>query len=127
MNPGLSLLLLAGTAVAGLGVCAWAWRRRRLSPPEKERRRRLGIARHGRVADGLVTDAQDGVLYYSYTARGVQYATSQDVSGLIDRLPAEPAMLVGPAAVKYLSQNPANSILFSEEWSGFRQKRTEGG
>jgi hypothetical protein len=120
MNPGSSLLLLAGAAVACLGVCAWAWRRRRLSPAEKERMRRLGIARYGRVAEGLVTDAQDGVLYYSYTARGVQYTTSQDVSALLDRLPAEPTRLLGPVTVKFLRQNPADSILFSEEWSGFR-------
>jgi hypothetical protein len=100
----------------------WIWRGRRISPAEKERRRRLDVARQGRVAEGLVTDAGEGVLYYSYSARGVHYTTSQDISGLADRLPAKPALLIGPAAVKYLPQNPASSIVFSEEWSGFRQR-----
>jgi len=122
MNPGSSLPYLAGAvaAIAAVGVCVW--RRRRLSPAERERRRRIGIGRQGRMTGGLVTDAHDGVLYYSYSVGGVQYAASQDVSGLLERLPAEPAMLAGKATVKFLTGNPANSILFSEEWSGFRKR-----
>ena len=120
MNPSLSILAGAVALAAAAGV--WIWQGRRVSPAEKERRRRLDVASQGRVAEGLVTDAQDGILYYTYSARGVQYATSQDISGLLDRLPAKLPMLVGPAAVKYLPQNPANSIVFSEEWSGFRQR-----
>ena len=122
MIPGSILLYLAGaTALAGAAVL-WAWRRRRVSPAEKERRRRVNIGRQGRMADGMVTDTHDSVLFYSYSVRGVQYVTSQDVSTLLDRLPAEPAMLMGTATVKYLSKNPANSIVVCEEWSGFRQR-----
>ena len=122
MNPGSSLPYLAGAvaAIAAVGVCVW--RRRRLSPAERERRRRIGIGRQGRMTGGLVTDVNDGLLYYSYSVGGVQYAASQDVSGLLERLPAEPAMLAGEATVKFLTGNPANSILFSEEWSGFRKR-----
>ena len=121
MNPGSSLPYLAG-AVAAAAVGVWVLRRRRLSPAETERRRRIVIGRQGRMTGGQVTDAHDGVLYYSYSVRGVQYAASQDVSGVLERLPAEPAMLAGAATIKFLPGNPANSIVFSEEWSGFRQR-----
>lgn len=122
MISGSSLPYLAGAAALAAAVGVWAWRRRRVSAAEKERRRRVNIGHQGRMADGTVTDAHDSVLYYSYSVRGVQYATSQDVSTLLDRLPAEPAMLMGTATIKYLSKNPANSIVISEEWSGFRQR-----
>ena len=122
MNPGLNLLYLAGATAAAASVVVWAWRRRRLTPGERERRRRIGIGRQGRMTDGLVTDTHDGVLYYSYSVHGVHYATSQDISGLLDRLPAGAAMLVGAATVKFLQRNPADSIVLSEEWSGFRPR-----
>ena len=122
MNPGSSLPYLAGAVATLAAAGVWVWRRRRLSPAERERRRRIGIGRQGRMTGGLVTDAHDGLLYYSYSVGGVQYAASQDVSGLLERLPAAPAMLAGEATVKFLTGNPANSIVFSEEWSGFRKR-----
>jgi hypothetical protein len=122
MIPAPILPYVVGAAALAAAAGLWIWRWRRLSPAEKERRRRIGIGRLGRMADGEVTDAHDGVLYYSYSVRGVQYTTSQDVSALLGRLPAAPAMLMGTVTVKYLSKNPANSIVISEEWSGFRQR-----
>jgi LPXTG-motif cell wall-anchored protein len=122
MNSGASLLYLAGAGALAGAAGLWAWRRRRVSPAEKERRRRVNVGHQGRMADGTATDAHDGVLYYSYSVRGVQYVTSQDIGTLLGRLPAEPAMLMGTVTVKYLSKNPANSIVISEEWSGFRQR-----
>jgi hypothetical protein len=39
---------------------------------------------------------------------------------LRDLLPAEPERLIGWSGMKYSSNNPANSILICEEWSGLR-------
>jgi hypothetical protein len=52
--------------------------------------------------------------------RGVQYTASQDVESLRERLPSDPERLIGVANLKYASNNPANSILICEEWSGLR-------
>jgi len=59
-------------------------------------------------------------LYYSYCIRGVQYEASQDITTLRDYLPSEPERLIGVATLKYATNNPANSILICEEWSGVR-------
>ena len=68
----------------------------------------------------MITDASDTTIYYVYSLRGVQYETSQDITGLRDYLPAEPDRLIGQAHVKYLVNNPANSILVCEEWNGMK-------
>jgi hypothetical protein len=59
-------------------------------------------------------------MHYSYTVRGVEYLATQDLSALVDVLPAPAATLIGPATVKYTPRNPANSIVICEEWSGLR-------
>ena len=74
------------------------------------------------MTDGHVTDAHNGVLYYSYSVRGVFSATC---AGRFRSTPppAAPAMLGQLGEIcKFLTGNPANSIVFSEEWSGFRQR-----
>ena len=75
----------------------------------------------------MITEASADALYYSYCIRGVQYTASQDITALRERLPAEPERLIGVASLKYASNNPANSILVCEEWSGIRAPaRTAG-
>ncbi|MBI4873000.1 MAG: hypothetical protein HY822_00045 [Acidobacteria bacterium] len=120
MDPAWFLPFGTGAVVALAAAAMLLWRRYRVSPAERERRRRLRVGREGRLADCQVTDVHGGILYYSYSVRGVQYSTAQDVSGLLERLGAEPAVLVGPASVKFLPRNPADSVLLSEEWSGLR-------
>ena len=73
-----------------------------------------------RLIDAEITEVGEDALFYSYVVRGVQYTTSQDVSALRDRLPANLARLIGPAGLKYKVNNPANSILVCEEWNGCR-------
>jgi hypothetical protein len=58
-------------------------------------------------------------LFYTYSVRGVVYTASQDTTGLTDRLPPDLSR-VGAAWVKYDPKNPANSIIFSEEWVGLQ-------
>jgi hypothetical protein len=119
-------LLLFGLPAAGLvALLVWLLLRLRVTPAERECRRRLQVNQGGRMIDGLLTDAHDGSLYFSYTVRGVGYTTSQDVSA-IERLPLDALeTLIGPVIVKYTPANPANSIVVCEAWSGLRTRAAE--
>ncbi len=94
------------------------WFRR--DPNERERQRRLKVNLRGRLGDGVITDVQDDSIYYSYSVRGVGYTAAQDISQLRERLPSELDRLIGPVTLKYFPDNPANSILLCEHWSGIR-------
>jgi hypothetical protein len=87
---------------------------------KRERRRRLKIHEEGRLGEAYITGFDETTLFYSYSVGGVQYEASQDFSTLRDRLPAEPERLLGVASMKYLMNNPPNSILLCEEWCGLR-------
>jgi hypothetical protein len=114
-----SSLLLGAAALAGLGV--WIVFRIRRNPNEREKRRRLGVNARGRLADGNITEADDMAIFYSYSVGGVEYATSQDIVELRDAIHVNLETLIGgPVTVKYATQNPANSIILCEEWSGLR-------
>ena len=118
--PNLDLILiLAALAVVVLGVYLLVrWRRQ---PKDKEKRRRLTVNQYGRIGDATITDMQGDTLFYSYSVRGVSYTASQDVAALRDQMPADMERLIGRAAsLKYSPQNPANSILICELWSGLR-------
>lgn len=110
------LLSLAVAAAAGAGI--WAlWLRRRPNGDPEALRREL-VAARGRIIEGVVTDFRDGVVYYGWYWRGVDYESSQDLSAFSDRIP-EPAQMLGPVSVKFLSEVPSNSVVMSENWSGF--------
>jgi hypothetical protein len=108
--------------MAGGAALLAMWRavRSRLSPERREQRRRLDIHLNGRLGDALLTECDENTLYYTYQVRGVHYTASQDISGLRDQLPGAPERLGGTVNMKYAAQNPANSILLCEEWSGLR-------
>jgi hypothetical protein len=111
------LACLAGGAAL---LAMWRAVRSRLSPEKREQRRRLDINLNGRLGDALLTECHENTLYYTYEVRGVHYTASQDISGLREQLPGPPERLGGTANMKYAAQNPANSILVCEEWSGLR-------
>ncbi len=115
---GAVLGVMAGVA----GVTAWRKWRRPPSPEELERRRRLRVAAHGRVTNGVLIEVRGPVVYYRYHVSGTEYVASQDLSPLLDRLPAELAGLSGHASVKYLPDNPANSIVAAENWCGLHRR-----
>jgi hypothetical protein len=128
---GISWTQLAVLAIALLtiaGAFAWARFRKRPSPEEVERRRRIGIYATGKVKSGqlldVVIDAGSALLVYSYVVAGVEYHTSQDVSVLRESLPPEPLQALGPVAVRFDPRNPANSIVLCEEWSGLGRLHT---
>jgi hypothetical protein len=112
-------LLLAVFVAAAVGAL-FAVRRRRAGRKDPELRRRELIERRGRLIEGSVIDYHDGWLVYTWSWRGVDYQASQDVRQFLDRLPAAAESLTGPVTVKFLTDNPANSIVISENWNGFR-------
>lgn len=119
--PKLSLALIVGPALAVSGIGLYSYVHWRRKPKDKEKRRRALVNQHGRLGDATITDIQGDTVYYSYSVRGVSYTASQDVAPLRDRLPPDPDRLIGRAAsLKYSPQNPANSILICEDWSGLR-------
>lgn len=122
--------LLAVTAMAGLlSGALWAWQRMRRQPnaEERERRRRLKVDAEGRMSDASLIEFRGPVVYYRYEVGGVEYVASQDLSALLHLLPADLAGLSGHASVKYLPDNPANSIVASEKWCGLHRRREEAG
>jgi hypothetical protein len=118
MWPQLGLLLLVAAALIALLV--WVLPRFRRDPDEKERRRRLQVNATGRLGDAEITDVEGNSVFYSYSVRGVAYTAAQDISRLKEFLPDHPERLIGPVLFKYAPQNPANSIIVCEDWSGLR-------
>lgn len=95
--------------------------RLRRKPKDKEKLRRLDVNANGRLGDATITDIGDDAIFYEYSVGGLTYTASQDISQLRELIPADSHRLIGrPASLKYSSQNPANSILLCEEWSGLR-------
>jgi hypothetical protein len=115
-DPRVAAGLLAGAGLLALAV--WIVYQRRITPQEKERRRRMALNRWQRTVEGMVLDAGADLIHYQYELRGVAYSASQDVSTLRHMLPEDPARLAGPVNVKYDPRNPANSMVLCEEWSG---------
>jgi len=105
-----------------LTALGWSivWRMR-LSPEERERRRRLAVNARGRLADGTITEVNEMVIFYSYSVGGAGYATSQNIAEIGATLGVQPENLIGcPVTVKYAMRDPANSIIVCEGWSGLR-------
>ena len=116
----IELALLAGAAALTIGVGLWFLATLRPSPAERERRRRLGVDRDGRIGQGILADIDDNIVHYSYTVGGVAYNASQDVSTLREFMPGDTGALGGSVQIKYLPRNPPNSIVVCENWSGLR-------
>jgi hypothetical protein len=127
MPPGLDFLRnhsiqLGGAAVVVL-ICVLVLllRRKRPTAEEIERSRRLTVYRHGRLLDGLITDIDEDTIHFAYSVNGAHYRATQNVGSLRDKLPPEPHRSIGPATLRYMVRNPANSIVICEEWSGLRE------
>jgi len=123
--------LFAGGAVAGGVLYAWATRRRKTAD-DRERERREGISLNGRITDGTVIDTHEiagddngnlgaQLVIYTYDVSGVTYEASQDVTTLRPYVDLHACRIGLPASVKYDPQNPGNSIVIAEGWSGLRK------
>jgi hypothetical protein len=120
MPLGAQIAVLGAAAAALAALAVWIGLRRRGTPEKRERQRRLAVHHRGRIGDAMINEVAADALYYSYSVGGVQYEASQDITALQHLLPAEPERLIGWSGMKYSSNNPANSILLCEEWSGLR-------
>jgi hypothetical protein len=124
MKHLLEVALLSAAAGACLAVGAYMVAKSRRDPAERERSRRALIEQNGRLIEGNVSDYADGIVYYSYSWRGVEYEAAQDlrpINGVAER---HPEALVGSVSVRFLPTDPSNSIVCGETWNGFDRRRS---
>ena len=114
----LALLIATSAGLLAAGIVILFKVRR--NPREREKRRRLHVGRHGRMCEAFITEASPEIIHFKYTISGAEYTASQDVTDLGSLLPDNPEALIGFVYLKYLLNNPANSVLLSEEWSGLK-------
>jgi hypothetical protein len=114
----LATIVLGAILALLLGVLGYRkWQRSRVTPDERERRRRSWLVATGKMGDAMLLEIHGDLLLYSYDVRGVEYTASQDIAQL--SVPSDLSNM--PAvSVKYDPKNPANSIVVAEEWSGLR-------
>ena len=124
----LPIVIGSVAALTALGGYA-LWRARRKTPEQRERERRTRIAQLGRITDGTVIDVSElnnngsgalQLLIYQYDVAGVSYEAAQDVTHLRPFVDLHTCRIGVPASIKYDPQNPGNSIVISESWSGLR-------
>lgn len=139
MDPDSRLTLILAGAALSVTSGAWAlarWqRRRRKSPDEIERLRRLEVNRRGRITAGQIvgvlepengdgTSKSEGrptrLLVYRYEVAGFTYEAAQDVSALSEAVFDAPRLGGLAASVKYDPKHPTNSIIACEEWCGVK-------
>jgi hypothetical protein len=122
-------LALGGATVAAVGL-SFLFRGKKKTPADREYERRMWITQRGRITDGNVMDVHEPdpngnepiqLLIYTYDVAGVTYEASQDVTYLRQFIDVHSCRLGLPTSIKYDPQNPGNSIVISEEWSGLRK------
>jgi hypothetical protein len=128
MFVSLRLYAIIGAVVVGGGLTALRLAaRRKKTAQDLERERRELLDRIGRIIDGTVIDVAElhpnephasQLLIYHYDVAGVQYEASQDVTHLRQYVDLHNCRIGVPTSVKYDPQNPGNSIVVSERWSG---------
>jgi hypothetical protein len=140
-----AITAIGACAATGIGVAIYVFTRRKPTAEEIERERRDLLARSGRITDGtimdtMITEVRNGdlnaslvsaqtepsdhstptphIIVYNYRIAGVTYECAQDVTMLAEYVHGIRTDL--PVQVRYLPQNPANSIIVAESWSGLR-------
>lgn len=129
LSSSLRLYSIAGGLFMAVSLSAfYVVRRRRKSPEQLERQRRDFLQKVGRIIDGTVIDVaefdQHGspvqLLIYTYDVAGVSYEASQDITHLRQHIDMHTCRIGLPASIRYDPQNPGNSIVIAEGWSGLR-------
>ena len=111
------------------GIALWLIFRKRPTPEEVERARRLFLVQSGRIVDGMLLDvceveAEDGrtltMLLFSYRNGGVNYECSQDITDMPGVVEESQIRAGFPCSVRHQPGNPQNSIVIAEQWTGLR-------
>ncbi len=119
-------LALAGLLAVLLAILGYRWwRDSRVTPEERERRRREALAARGKMGDAVLVEIRENLLFYTYAVRGVEYTASQDVSALAEWAPRDYSSIAS-VGVKFDPRNPANSIVLAESWSGLPVVHADG-
>lgn len=128
MLTSVRLYAIAGGAILAGGLTALHFAtRRKKTAQDLERERREFLDRIGRIIDGTVIDVAElnpnepnaaQLLIYNYDVAGVQYEASQDVTHLRQYVDLHNCRIGVPTSVKYDPQNPGNSMVVSEKWTG---------
>jgi len=134
VSPWMAMGVAGGLALL-IGVVLWV-RSRRKSAAERERERRLAVNATGRITDGILVEpdqpeendpaGRDGLVFYRYKAKGVEYSAAQDISTLVHLTPPKGCSPGAPVQVKYNPQRPSDSIILCEQWSGLPAKERPG-
>lgn len=132
LPEGIVLYTILTLAVAGLALGAWLLLHASpLTPEEREQRRRLHVSRVGRTTEARIVEIMEipdanneegggdiQMLSYRYELRGVEYQASQDVRFYQKHIDLSQVAAGQTASIKYDPQNPVNSIVLAEDWSG---------
>jgi len=111
-------LALAGVLIVLVAIIGYrAWLASRVSPEERDWRRRALLVAYGKMGDATLTEVREDHVFYAYLVRGVEYTASQDVSLLKQQMPVDLSQ-VAAVSVRYDPRNPANSIVLAEKWTG---------
>ena len=130
-------IVLVGATALAAALAYWLYSRRK-TPEERERERRLWLASNGRIIDGTIIDvcelpsssahrkkksvsAPAQMLIFHYDVAGVTYEASQDVTHLHGYVDPKNCRVGVPASIRYDPQNPGNSIVVAETWTGLRK------
>ena len=109
-------------------------RSRRKSAAERERERRLAVNATGRITDGVLVEPDpspsdeqttSGLVFYRYSAKGLEYSAAQDLSTLSHLTPPRGCIPGAPVQVKYNPQRPSDSIILCEQWSGLPARQEQ--
>ncbi len=130
----LLVILAASVAAAGLVIQLLFRGRKKKSDWERERERRLALNAIGRMTDGALLEAVNSrgdpknalLVFYQYSVSGVEYSAAQDLSDL--RYSVRPGIYLPgeTVTIKYDPQNPSNSIVVCELWSGLHAAEKSG-
>src|SRR5215467_13829187 len=66
-----------------------AYQRSKITPEERERRRRSWLVATGKMGDAVLVEIRDTLVFYTYGVRGVEYTASQDVAMLSGKVPPD--------------------------------------
>ena len=124
----LYVALAGGVAALAAGAAYWVHSRRK-TPEQIERERRHRLSAFGRICVGNVIDVREvqsngagsQFIVYTYEISGVAYEASQDITTLRHFVDVHSCKLGLPTSIKYDPQNPGNSIVIAEEWTGLRR------